>query len=339
MQFDILDGDTLERVGVLGSWVSYLWTVGYNTLGSCTFEVQPTTENLAMLRTGALIRRPDDDQPMRICYYGTDDEGKNLVIEGAPLTWIFTRRASNALIKAENAEGAMRRLVQAMEPWPNLVLGEAVGFTDKFEAQMRGGQLHDYLQTIGLANDLGYKVAIHGHNAAKYLAFEVYRPTLDPNLLYSERWGNINALSYQWGDGLYYNTALVLGAGEGDTRAQVWVGDTTAAGSARRELLVDARDVQPDEDEGETTESASYIQKLIDRGREKLLEQLPTGSITFSTQGGAWQLGDVLTVDLARVGYRAQARVVEWTEQSQGGVTVRTPTVGTPSFTAIRRSR
>ena len=62
----------------------------------------------------------------------------------------------------------------------------------------------------------------------------------------------------------------------------VWAGDTEAEGAERREMIVDARDIQPDKDSGETVKSDSYLQKLADRGASKLLEQLRTGSIEMT---------------------------------------------------------
>ena len=79
----------------------------------------------------------------------------------------------------------------------------------------------------------------------------------------------------------YANVALVQGAGEGNERATVWVGDVNATGSDRREMYIDARDIKPEEDKNETSTSQSYLAKLADRGGEKLLAQLRTGSIEF----------------------------------------------------------
>ena len=61
--------------------------------------------------------------------------------------------------------------------------------------------------------------------------------------------------AWAFGDGDYANVAVVQGAGEGENRATVTVGLTDATGADRRELYVDARDVQPDEEKGETNKS------------------------------------------------------------------------------------
>ena len=81
---------------------------------------------------------------------------------------------------------------------------------------------------------------------------------------------------------------FVQGAGEGDERATVWVGDVNATGSDRREMYVDARDVQPED--GETSTSQSYLEKLADRGGEKLLASCAPGpsSLTWTMIPCRW---------------------------------------------------
>ena len=81
---------------------------------------------------------------------------------------------------------------------------------------------------------------------------------------------------------------MVQGAGEGENRATVTVGLTDATGADRRELYVDARDVQPDEEKGETNKSEAYLERLMARGTNKLLEQLRTGSIELTIDAEAF---------------------------------------------------
>ena len=86
---------------------------------------------------------------------------------------------------------------------------------------------------------------------------------------------------------------MVQGAGEGENRATVTVGLTDATGADRRELYVDARDVQPDEEKGETSRSEAYLERLMARGTNKLLEQLRTGSIELTIDAEGLSPGDV----------------------------------------------
>ena len=246
-----------------------------------------------------------------------------------PATWILSKRVSTEVVKNENAEAAMRRLVAAAAPWPRLELGELVGFDTHYTAQTSGGSVLGYLTTIGAACDLGFRIVLSGKNADKKLRFEVYRPTADPNNRFSTKWGSLTGASWAFGDNDYCNVAVVQGAGEGANRATVTVGLTDAAGADRRELYVDARDVQPDEEKGETNTSPDYLQRLMDRGTNKLLEQLRTGSIEVSLDA-ALSPGDVAFCTLPELGYKATVRVADVITQSQSDGTTRTLRLGTP---------
>lgn len=329
MTLDVLDATTLARLGCIEVWVSLYWDEPYNTLTESKLEVRPTQENLELLREGRWLKRSDSNVPMRICHRSNENQDANLVCTLFPATWIFSKRVSTETVKDENAERAMRRLVAAMQPWPRLKLGSAVEFDTRYTAQTSGGSLLEYFTTLGAACDLGFRVVLAGKNADKKLVFEVFRPTADPNNRFSTKWGNLQGASWAFGDNDYANVAIVQGAGEGENRATVTVGLTDAAGAERRELYVDARDVQPDEEKGETNQSADYLQRLMDRGTNKLLDQLRTGSIEISLDADLAP-GDVAFCTLPELGYRATVRVADVITQSQNDGTTRTLRLGTP---------
>lgn len=334
MRLDVLDAETLARVGWVDVWVSLYWDSPYYSEGGFTLEVRPTTENLQLLQEGRWVVRSDETPriPMRICSRANQNADANLVVSGYPATWLLTKRVSAAVIKEQNAEQAMRGLVAAMKLWPRLELGTEYGFATTFSKQTSGGTVFDYCQTIGQACDLGFRIVLDGTGAEKRLLFECFRPTFDPNNRFSPKWGNLLNAGWSFADTDYANVALVQGAGEGDKRATVWVGDVDATGADRREMYIDARDIQPDEDSGETTASASYLQKLADRGGEKLLAQLRTGSIEFDVDDDALQVGDVLSASLPQLGYTSMVRVADIITQSQDSGTTRTIRLGTPSW-------
>ena len=329
MTLDVLDETTLARLGRIEVWVSLYWDEPYNTLTESKLEVRPTQENLELLREGRWLKRSDSNVPMRICHRSNENQDANLVCTLFPATWIFSKRVSTETVKDENAEQAMRRLVAAMQPWPRLELGSVVGFDTRYTAQTSGGSLLEYFTTLGAACDLGFRVVLAGKNADKKLVFEVFRPTADPNNRFSTKWGNLQGASWAFGDSDYCNVAIVQGAGEGENRATVTVGLTDAAGANRRELYVDARDVQPDEEKGETNQSADYLQRLMDRGTNKLLDQLRTGSIEISLDADL-SPGDVAFCTLPELGYKATVRVADVITQSQSDGTTRTLRLGTP---------
>ena len=335
MRLDVLEADTLARVGWVDVWVSLYWDSPYYSQGGFTLEVRPTEENLQLLQEGRWLVRSDESPrvPMRICARANQNPDANLVVSGYPATWILTKRVSAATIKGQNAEAALRQLVEAMDPWPRLELGQLHCIDTVFAKQTSGGSVFDYCQTIGQACDLGFRVILEGSGSDKRLRFECFRPTFDPNHRYSPKWGNLLNAGWSFADTDYANVALVQGAGTGNARATAWVGQVDSTGEARREMYIDARDLQPDQDKGETTTSPSYLQKLADRGGEKLLAQLRTGSIEFDVDDDALQVGDVLSVSLPQLGYTALVRVADIITESQASGTTRTIRLGTPAWT------
>lgn len=335
MRLDVLEECTLTRVGSLDVWVSLYWDEPYHSEGSFSLEVRPTEENLQLLQEGRWLVRSDATEkiPMRICGRANQNEDANLVVTGIPAsTWILSRRVSTRVIKNQNAEEAIRSLVAGMAPWEKLELGKAHGYTTVFDKQTSGGSLFSYCTTIAGACDLGFRILLQGRNANKTLRFEVFRPDADPNNKFSPLWGNLPDASWCFSDTEYFNVAVVQGAGEGDSRATVTVGSINSTGADRRELYVDARDLQPDETSGESLNSTSYLLKLQDRGAVKLLEQLRTGSIEFDVEDDALQPGDVVFARLPQLGYKATVRVADVILQSQSSGTTRTIRLGSPSW-------
>ena len=122
------------------------------------------------------------------------------------------------------------------------------------------------------------------------------------------------------------NYAIVFGQGEGENRTYTTVDMTK--GKDRRELVVDANDLQMDE--GEVMED--YLKRLESRGIEKLLECQSVFSCSFIPSakdfGSKYDLGDILTINLAEYGLKLKARVSKFSQKSQSNKTETTVEVG-----------
>lgn len=70
----------------------------------------------------------------------------------------------------------------------------------------------------------------------------------------------------------YRNMAYVAGEGEGSSRIFLTIGDVDATGLARKELYVDARDLQKERDDGSVISDYTYNKMLTKRGLDKLQE-------------------------------------------------------------------
>ena len=155
---------------------------------------------------------------------------------------------------------------------------------------------------------------------------EFYQPSEKENLVFSEKFGNLIVNSISISSENYKNYAIVFGEGEGENRIKVYVDATN--GEDRRDLIVDAKDIQ--KEENETNES--YNSRLFARGIERLLENKQTFSCAFTPYsndfGTKYDLGDILNLYLTDYGIKLQARVVRFTQKSQKNKTTTTIEVG-----------
>ena len=93
--------------------------------------------------------------------------------------------------------------------------------------------------------------------------------TYEGCLLYTSY--NIRNVVYNRNSSSYKNFAYVAGAGEGSDRIIITV-DARLPGEERKEIWVDARDLQQKDEDGNEIPLETYKQQLDQRGREKLAE-------------------------------------------------------------------
>lgn len=336
MIFDVIDPATLETIQQLESWKSMSWKQGYNTDGSFLLEVENTAANARLLAPGRYLREHGTTNAVVLRAAYNESGGKTWVATGYPLTNLCRQRVSTTVITNQDAESALRGLFAECfaggRGIPGLALDEAADIGLTYAQQLSGKSLYDYIQTVCQALDIGYRVRMTGSNAGKRMLFGLYRPERNPNLKYRLSYGNLESVQIKLSDVNYANVALVLGAGEGSARAQVIVGDISSTGIDRHEIIVDARDLQPNE--GESTTDKAYLDRLAMRGVAKLLEHTKVDSLTFVPADDRAQLGDIVTCIVDGVRLEAAARVTEIEITSKSGSESRKITVGTP---VIRR--
>lgn len=326
----------LNRVGALQTWVSMTWEDLYNDIGSITLEVVQTEDTVNLIKPWRYCTIDQSDQVMLLLSIQIQDG--HLIAYGRSAICLLERRISTTKISNQNAEAAMLSLVDGMTAWTKLVSGERKGLTDTFTSQVSGGSVYDYFEKIGKAVDMGYKVLKMGYKGNltdennedlithtgeplqvftldKELTVVCYKPTANPNARYSLSYGNLSEVKYSLSDIQYYNVALVAGEGEGDDRVTVYAGNTSLTGTDRIELYVDARDLQRDENKGETLEE--YKARLVARGEEKLLEQAKINNVEFIIDETRAALGDVVSVRLPEFGITKQVRVISRTITSE----------------------
>lgn len=325
MNLNLYDQD-LNRIAIIGSrFVSCLWAEGYNTVQPFTLELQETEEYRMKIRPDCYIGRDDRRTLMVIKTVQVMD--KRIVASGFQVPRVLDDSAFVGTIPSgSHVDTSIRNAYEGSTKY------HLVEFADSdlqvtYGSQISHKSILTLCTTMCQSTDMGFRAVRN----QKQILVEFYKPEINPNLVFSERFGNLILNSVTLSTENLKNYAIVLGQGEEENRIRVDV-DLTS-GAARRELIVDARDLKMENGETE----ASYRKRLQARGIEQLLKKTRTWECALNPIakdfGVRYDLGDILTVLLPEYGMKLQARVAKFTQKAQNNKTTTTIEVGEITIT------
>ena len=320
MKIKIYDKDLNNILFVDGQYVSCLWSEGYNTIGSFCLELIDTEEYRKKIREDFYAGRSDRDTLMVIKTVEFRDG--RIIASGKQATAVLDDVAMLGTIPAGvNIDTSVKNAYNNSAKFRKLNFAETnIGV--KSTHQISNSSFWEVCSTLCADTDLGIRVKKAG---AELLA-EFYQPSENQNLIFSKQYGNLSEPEITLSTEGAKNYAIVFGQGEGENRTYTTVDMTK--GQDRRELVVDANDLQMDE--GEVMED--YLKRLKSRGIEKLLECQSVFSCSFIPSekdfGSKYDLGDILTVNLSEYGLKLKARVSKFSQKSQSNKTETTVEVG-----------
>ena len=320
MNLNLYDHD-LNRIATIDNrFVSCLWSEGYNTTQDFCLELVETEEYKRKVRPDCYVGRTDRRTLMVI--KSVEVRNGHIVATGKEAKRVLDDVAFIGTIPSgSNVDTAIKNTYNKSNQYHKLV------FTDSdlgvaYNHQISHKSILQLCETMGQDTDIGFRSVRDGEQ----ISVDFYQPTLNPNLIFSRTFGNLSDVEFSTSIDNYKNYAIVLGEGEGADRVRVDVDRTY--GSERRDLIVDAKDILPEE--GETEDE--YKARLTARGVEKLLERTQTLKTAFLPYAGdfgtRYDLGDILTVCLPDYSMTLQARVSRFTQKSQGNATETTIEVG-----------
>ena len=297
----------LNRLGVIDVFRSLIWTRKYYECGTFELHAPLNTRNLQLLaENNILSKREFKDKNGHIVkttskesgiveYIAIDDTVNEITAKGRFLPSIMDRRAIKTVVNFNGkTEAGMRKLVQS--------------------------------------------VTIRADFKAKKFFFEVYKGVdrtesqrERSRVVFSEIYKNLNGVAYVFSNQNTKTCAIVAGEGEGTARTLVTVGGGT--GWDLREVIVDARDVQKDDD----MTTAEYTEILKQKGNEKLAEYGIVEAMDAQTKPFVnfvyredYDLGDVVTVKKKMWGIEMDKRITEIQEIFENGGFDIVPTFGDP---------
>ena len=336
-----VDDTTFENIGEVNQYDSLIWPDKFNGYASFELWAPITEENSEYFKKGNILWCGGDNAAVvEIVKSTIDDKGTKMFnVKGRTLEMILTTRIIWGTYNASNkyASTVMYEIVNqnCVNPTnvnrkiPYLECAEDMQLGGKMSIQKTGGEVYDVLTTIASNKDLGFNVLFRPKE--QKLIFEVVagvdrtieQSEVDP-VEFSTDLEDILSSSYYTNNQDEKSVALVMGEGEGASRKSKISGDNTTKGFGRRELYVDARDIQSESvNEDGTTITLTpeeYDAALVNRGDDKLAECKTTE--TFEAQirvfgdvqyefGKDYQKGDKVTVRDRQLNVVVSTRITE----------------------------
>lgn len=343
---------SFEVINTIDSFKSIIWTERYSDYGDFELIYPATIENFKKLKIGYFLSIEDSNEYMLVetIEITTDtEEGDFIKVSGRSLTAILTWRIIwyqtqlDGNIQTEILSLLNRSIIQPsiserkLEN-PGLIFrrNELVS-SISIARQFTGDNLYDAIKSICDTYNLGFHVFIDS-STPEQLTFEVYKGTdrsyeqsENPYIVFSSEFGNLLNSDYINSEVNYCNVALVAGEDEGSSRKSVIAGNESVSGWDRRELYVDARDIQSENGDN-VMDTATYNETLKQRGEEKLLEH--TKGTAFDGEistvsgyifGKDYYMGDIIQIE-NDYGITARARIVEYIRSVDSGAVNEYPT-------------
>lgn len=341
IELEIYDNH-LRPKGIITDLFGLTWHRKYFLPGEFELQCALNKNNFELLVEDNLVTRLDSIEfgiVQDIKYTFDSTLGEKIIVKGKfgseLLNW---RIYDNTLNFKGTAEDAIRKMVDetlisaTMEAKrvEGLELHKRNGFTERIEFQCTNKNVLDQVNKICRTTNLGIRV-VPDFVRRKFL-FDVYKGAdLSGKIVLSDEDGNIKNSHFEEINSTMKNYVLIKGEGEGADRVAVHI-DDAGLGWYRREMFVDARDLQRGD-----MPLQDYKNVLINRGKEKYQEHKRRRTFDATTEFNNnavyktdWNLGDIITVRKENWGIEIQERVTEVQEIYDNGKLDVHPTFGSP---------
>ncbi len=302
MEIFILN-EKFEKVYVLDTFESFIWTERYNGYGDFEFytplnqdllniihEVQKNMQKTQQKNYYISLKNNSTIMIIEKIEITTDvEDGSKILISGRGLESILDRRIiwPSFTFHGNLQDGIKKLLDQNMINSQttfrnisnfkfNISNNEYINKLE-FQAQYTGDNLYDTILSICNSFGLGFDVELDSDNnfvlLLKYGEDRSYDQNKNSYVIFSNDYENIINSDYLESTIAFKNSALVAGEGEGLERRfrTVYHNSILTIGLSRREMYVDARDIQSS-NQNEAITDEQYMALLAQRGYEKLEE-------------------------------------------------------------------
>lgn len=362
MNLIILD-QNFDTLGVVSVFNTLIWDRRYYAAG--LFELHTPAEFFALMNTGRYLYRNDREElgVIREVNFARDAKGaRTAYCKGYFSEELLNNRVLNTPVNVSGTPEAIgRKLVDRFAINPadpdrkiqHLALGGLTGVGTSITVTATGDNLGDKLYEVEKTQELSHRLRYD--YLTNELRFEVWKgkdrtdtQTVNSWAIFSDSFYNVKNAIYDRDESEFKNFAYVAGEGEGAARTIVEVDIRSSPDEERRELYVDARDLQStyqDDDGNEHTYTAAQYQALLwQRGLEKLAEYAKIETVNSDvdpnanlTYGVDFDLGDLCTYRYADVGIEATKRITEIQEVYEGSKQTLSVVFGNDQLTSITK--
>ncbi len=362
MNLIILD-ENFDTLGIISVFNTMIWDRRYYAPG--LFELYTPAEFFELMNTGRYLYRSDrtDLGIIREVNFARDIKGaRTAYCKGYFAEELLNNRVIDTQVNITGTPEAIgRQLVQKFVISPSVAnrkiaeikLGDQHGIGESITVTVTGDRLGDKLYEIEQTQEISHRL-VYDYQA-NTLSFEVWQgkdrtDKQDVNgwAIFSDSFYNVKNAVYDRDESDCKNFAYVAGEGEGTARTIVQVDIRESQAEERRELWVDARDLQSAyTDEGGTEHTytvAQYRALLRQRGLEKLAEYEkietvnsdvdPDANLVYMTD---FDLGDLCTYRYTDVGIETIKRITEIREVYEGSKQTLSVIFGTGAMTSIKK--
>ena len=364
--FVVNDQGVFDNIGEVNQFNSLIWPNKFNGYASFELWAPITSENSEFLKTGNVLWCGGDNAAIiEIVKSSVDDKGvKTYNVKGRTLEALLTTRIVWGTHNAVNkyASTVLYDIVtqncidttDAQRKIPFLECAADTQIGGRITVQRTGGEVHDACVDIAGAADIGFNVQFKPHE--KKMVFQVVegvdrtieQSTVDP-VEFSTDLEDILSSLYYTNNQDEKSVALVLGEGTSTGRKREISGNNDGAGFLRKELYVDARDIQSEtiSESGvlQQLTPAEYADALMNRGDEKLsgCQIIETFEAQLRIFGGVqyefgvdYQKGDKVTVRDEQLNVVTSARITEIEEMFSDEYAL-VLTFGSPYITILQK--
>ena len=362
MRISVLDAN-FELLGEFSIYRSLIWNRRYYEAG--VFEIHTAVDYFPLLNTGRYVYRHDrkDLGVIReVNYEQTSDGARAAYCKGYFAEALLNNRVT---IPGVNITGTPeeigRELVRQffMEPsdtgryFPQIRLGALSGLGASVTLQSTGDPIGDKLYELERTQEMSHRFVFDFEENT--LTFETWAgldrtDTQEENspATFSNAFYNVKNVVYDRDSSSTANYAYVAGEGEGSNRIIVEVDARTDPSQERREIYVDARDLQSTYKDSagneKTYTAAQYKELLRQRGAEKLEEYALVEAVNSDVDAAAnliymkdFDLGDLSTYQNVDVKIETIKRITEIQEVYEGSKSTLNVTFGNGEIVDIKK--